>query len=49
MSTSSLPSFIKIHQAVLEKKLKMWKFTDSSGELENYGTMWKVLLQVMHI
>ena len=28
MSTSSLPSFIKIHQAVLEKKLKMWKFTD---------------------
>ena len=28
MSNSSLPSFIKIHQAVLEKKLKMWKFTD---------------------
>ena len=25
MSTSSIPSFIKIHQAVLEKKLKMWK------------------------
>ena len=25
MSTSSLPSFIKIHQAVLEKKSKMWK------------------------
>ena len=25
MSTSSLPSFIKIHPAVLEKKLKMWK------------------------
>ena len=25
MSTSSLPSFIKIHQAVLEKKWKMWK------------------------
>ena len=24
MSTSSLPSFIKIHQAVLEKKSKMW-------------------------
>ena len=28
MSTSSLQSFIKIHRAVLEKKLKMWKFTD---------------------
>ena len=28
MSTSSIPSFIKIHQVVLEKKLKMWKFTD---------------------
>ena len=28
MSTSYLPSFIKIHQAVLEKKSKMWKFTD---------------------
>ena len=28
MSTSSLPSFMKIHQAVLEKKMKMWKFTD---------------------
>ena len=25
MSTSSLPSLIKMHQAVLEKKLKMWK------------------------
>ena len=25
MSTSSLPSFIKIHLAVLEKKSKMWK------------------------
>ena len=25
MSTSSLPSFIKIYQAVLEKKSKMWK------------------------
>ena len=25
MSTSSLPSFIKIHEAVLEKKSKMWK------------------------
>ena len=25
MSTSSLPSFIKIHPAVLEKKSKMWK------------------------
>ena len=25
MSTSSLPSFIKIHQAVLERKSKMWK------------------------
>ena len=28
MSTSSLPSFIKIYQAILKKKLKMWKFTD---------------------
>ena len=25
MSTSCIPSFIKIHQAVLEKKSKMWK------------------------
>ena len=30
MSTSSLPSFIKIHQAILEKKSKMWKFTDDA-------------------
>ena len=35
-----LPSFIKIHQAVLENLLKMWKFTDGrttdfdSGELK---------------
>ena len=28
MSTSCIPSFIKINQAVLEKKLTMWKFTD---------------------
>ena len=28
MSTSSPPSFIKIHQAVLEKKSKMWKVYD---------------------
>ena len=32
MSTSSLPSFIKIYQAVLEKKLKMWKFTDNDDD-----------------
>ena len=31
ISTSSLPSFIRIHQAVLEKKLKMWKSTDDDG------------------
>ena len=28
MSSLSIPSFIKIHQAVVEKKSKMWKFTD---------------------
>ena len=31
ISTSSLPSFIKIHQAVLEKNLKMWKVYKRAG------------------
>ena len=31
MTTSCILSFIKIHQAVLEKKLKMWKFRDDDG------------------
>ena len=34
MSTSYVPSFIKIYQAVLEKKLKMWKFTDDEGRTD---------------
>ena len=71
MSTSSLPSFIKIHQAVLEK-LKMsednnarraatiiaaevkvfQKYVKHQGqghEVKNYGTVWKVLSQVIHM
>ena len=38
MSTSSLPSFIKIHLAVLEKKSKMWKVygrTDDDGRTDD--------------
>ena len=42
MSTSSLPSFIKIHQAVLEKKLKMLKFTDEDDERTDDGR-WAIL------
>ena len=39
MNTSSLPSFIKIHQAVLEKKLKMWKFTDDDERTDGRCAM----------
>ena len=36
MSTSCIPSFIKIHQAVLEKRSKMWKFTtDHNGRTDD--------------
>ena len=35
MSTSCIPSFIKIHQAVLEKKSKMWKFTTTDGRTDD--------------
>ena len=38
MSSSSLPSFIKIHPAVLEKKSKMWKVyrrTDDDGRTDD--------------
>ena len=37
MSTSSLPSFIKIHQAVLEKNLKMWKVYRRTGRWTENG------------
>ena len=46
MSTSSPPSFIKIHQAVLEKKLQMWKFTDVGRRRRTTdGALWQLRLR----
>ena len=43
MSNSSLPSLIKIHQAVLEKKSNMWKVyarrTDDDGRTDGRRTV----------
>ena len=41
INTSSLPSFIKTHQAVLEKNLKMWKvYWQTGGWTENGRRRW---------
>ena len=37
VSTSSLPSFLKIHRAVLEKSLKMWKVYRWTGGWTDNG------------
>ena len=42
MTTSSLPSFVKIPQAVLEKKLKIWKVWDGL-------TDWRYTLTIAHL
>ena len=48
MSTSSLPSFLKIHQVVLEKKLKMWKFTDDDDGRTDDGRCAMTIAHLSH-
>ena len=41
-SAPGLPSFIKIHQVVLEKKLKMWKSLQTDDERRRTDERWTV-------